>query len=657
MNGALGFFPDPYEDEILYSVFARYHIRSGSTSPKATLGHLFGNTSACAIIDLPCNLGALVDGMPERWGYSVESLIYGHTLFPLYEPFLLVTRAGQIFESMKGSRGGSIHTRAGIMASSVVMPRFIRFCPECVKEDKANHGELYWRRLHQVPCVLVCPQHKKVLLNSTALVHGLNKHEFVPAGEENCACRGSENSYSDNVLEKLITLADDVSRLLATRNILNSDGHQKTYLSRLADLDLATATGRVYQRDLAEAFVGFYGLEFLKAVQSCVLPGDENTWLADIARKRRKAQHPIRHLLLIRFLGGSVEWLKSNPAVAGPFGKGPWPCLNPAAEHYRESVVGDLKVSHCYDTKRPVGTFTCSCGFVYSRRGPDQALGDKVRIGRIKAFGPVWDAKLRSLVEQEMLGLNETARRLGADPMTVRKYANLLGLAFCWKTRTTAKIEATSNKRSADDQIEIEHKHRKVWIGIQEQHKNASKTRLRNMAPGTYAWLYRHDRSWLNHNSPAREAFKPKNGRVDWANRDAVVLEKVEKVIEVIKTSPGKPERVSVSRVGKITGTLSLLERHLDKMPLTMEFLGKNVEDVSAYQDKRIAWAIREICSDGEFPRTWRVLRLSGLRPEFSKSLTSAIDSEIKKYLEQELAELECSNSETGHSGQTNRLR
>jgi hypothetical protein len=33
----LSFFPTPYPDEILYSVFARYHARSGNIKPDETM--------------------------------------------------------------------------------------------------------------------------------------------------------------------------------------------------------------------------------------------------------------------------------------------------------------------------------------------------------------------------------------------------------------------------------------------------------------------------------------------------------------------------------------------------------------------------------------------------------------------------------------------
>ena len=58
------FFPVPYEDEVLYSVLARYHVRSGNISYKATMRDLFGATSVTAVMDLPSNIHNLVNNMP-----------------------------------------------------------------------------------------------------------------------------------------------------------------------------------------------------------------------------------------------------------------------------------------------------------------------------------------------------------------------------------------------------------------------------------------------------------------------------------------------------------------------------------------------------------------------------------------------------------------
>lgn len=131
---------------------------------------------------------------------------------------------------------------------------------------------------------------------------------------------------------------------------------------------------------------------------------DGECWLRAITRKQRKSFHPVSHLLIIHFLGESVDTIYVHHNTAyNPFGIGPFLCLNAAAEHYLKPVITDLKVTTCSDTKKPVGTFHCLCGFVYSRRGPDVTTEDKLKIGRIKEFGDTWFEKLDHLINQEKL--------------------------------------------------------------------------------------------------------------------------------------------------------------------------------------------------------------------------------------------------------------
>jgi hypothetical protein len=163
----VSFFPKPYPDEILYSVIARYHIRNGNTSPKVTLTELFNSPSTVATADLPSNLNSLSQNLQPFSNYTVEELIERYTLYPFYSVFLPPMRATQVKESMKAQWGGDIHTRAGIMASSVTMPRYFRFCPNCLEEDLQQYGEAYWHRLHQTPGALVCLVHAVMLQDST----------------------------------------------------------------------------------------------------------------------------------------------------------------------------------------------------------------------------------------------------------------------------------------------------------------------------------------------------------------------------------------------------------------------------------------------------------------------------------------------------------
>lgn len=153
----LSFFPNPYPDEILYSVFARYHIRSGNLGPKQTMQELFNSQGAIATVDLPCNLAALADNLSHLSDVSAEALIQKYTLYPFYAPFLPPERSQQIRQALKSDSGGSIHDQTRIRASVIKTPKFLRFCPQCAAEDQANWGELYWHRSHHVPGNLMCP--------------------------------------------------------------------------------------------------------------------------------------------------------------------------------------------------------------------------------------------------------------------------------------------------------------------------------------------------------------------------------------------------------------------------------------------------------------------------------------------------------------------
>ena len=84
----IAFFPDPYPEELLYSVIARYQERVMVIDRKTALLDLFGTSNALAVIALPSHLGALVSNLPSGNPYSPELLIKRHTLLPYFAPFL-----------------------------------------------------------------------------------------------------------------------------------------------------------------------------------------------------------------------------------------------------------------------------------------------------------------------------------------------------------------------------------------------------------------------------------------------------------------------------------------------------------------------------------------------------------------------------------------
>jgi Tn7-like transposition protein D/TniQ len=623
----LGFFPTPYPDELLYSLIARYHIRSGNISPKITLQELFGSTTTIATPDLPSSLNCLSKQLKYLFPSSVTDLIDRYTLYPFYRPFLPPQRDRLIQKSMKANIGQNIHTRAGIMASAIATPRYFRFCPQCNAEDLDRYGEIYWHRLHQITGVFICPEHSTPLQDSTISFQGLNRHEYYAASSDNCVVVEQCDAYSDRTKQQLQTLATDIWWLL-NRNLAAHapDYFQQQYRSLLIDREYANSNGRVRRVRLDRDFRLFYDREMLALLDSSLEENSDANWLFDLLCKHRKSFHPIRHLLLIRFLTGSVDRFFTTKYQYQPFGKAPWICLNPAADHYRKPVIIDLKISHCLENKRPLGVFSCDCGMIYCRTGPDESEEDLYKIGKIIEFGELWQQRLRELVEQQKFGLRAVARELKVDTRTVKRYVSNLKLESHWEKRAVPPI---AENTSVDDIQSVDRSlipapQQEYWTNLQLQYPDATKTELRKLSPATYAWLYRHDRDWLNGNSPALQQPTATNERVDWVKRDLEVLDRVKLAVDAM-LKVEKPQRLTISGIGKEIGLLALLEQHLDLMPITGDYLATVMESIEDFQIRRIRWAIEELDRRKEPLVSWRVMRLAGLRKDYSKLVSCII--------------------------------
>jgi len=308
-----------------------------------------------------------------------------------------------------------------------------------------------------------------------------------------------------------------------------------------------------------------------------------------------------------------------------PFGSGPWLCLNAAADHYLQPIITQLDISHCGDTKKPVGTFSCACGFVYCRTGPDETEEDARRIGKIKAVGEVWQQKLRHYVEIEQLGLRATARQMQVDPRTVKRYVKLLGLSPRWSSsQSDQEMEPDVPQSPISYSNILKHPHREIWKTLQREHPQATKTMLRRQAPSTYTWLYRHDRDWLHQNSPPPCRPVPQSQRVNWQQRDAEMLTLTQQAVEHILAEE-KPVQITISRVAKAVSHLSLIEQHLDQMPLTQAYLESVVETTEAFQIRRVRWAAEQLNRQGEVALPWKIVRMAGLRPGYSEEVERAM--------------------------------
>ncbi|WP_341279741.1 TnsD family Tn7-like transposition protein [Paenibacillus sp. FSL H8-0537] len=564
----LAYFPSLYPDEIIYSGIARYHLMSGNRTQKQTIFDLFGSRLVCATADLPSHLSALA----ARSGtvYTTEELIKNHTLYPYYTSYGSKDKAKELFRLMaEGSNRGESHVLMGIPACKIKLPTKLKYCSSCYQDDTKKYGEPYWHRCHQLPGVHICPMHKSILKVSTVEYSTLHhKFSFVSLTNYN------ESDYTEPVvdsswLDYLTFIAVQSNLLLHSQQIIKEESASYRKLPSMEGY--RTVGGRVRINRLIQNFRNSYTDKLLEYLDCGIDSNSSDTWLHKIIRNQEEITHPLRHLLIFGFLEKSVAGF-SVTTNNFPFGNGPWPCLNKAADHYNQMVIDKCVVTRCSTTTKPVGTFHCNCGFIYSRRGPDTCDEDMNRIGRIKNFGSIWLDKLKCLNESSIT-LRQKAKILGVDPGTVKNQTELL---------------------------------------------NSNKAALRTKKNQNY--LARSKRNRNNEKGFLQTKVKRK---VDWNQRDEILYVLVVETVGQMKRLPN-PERISLASIARHTDLGQLkqkLIKNLNKLPKTNEFINKHIDSTEAYQIRRLIWAANRLHEVEGRMSGWRVLKLAGLNHPLRKEV------------------------------------
>ena len=412
----LAYFPEVLPEELLYSLLARYRRHVGLPATRQVDVQLHGQVKQHPTLALPIHLAAVAARIPEGRGLTVSRLIDRHTLFPYFAA--LRTPEAQL-AAARGMAGGDakVHTRLGV-GHSLPLPRRLRFCPECLGLMAADHGELYWRRDHQLPSVLVCPVHRCDLRESAVEV-GPGTRTLTAA--TSAACAGDAPSVLPQVSaaarDGLHAIALDAVALLQYRRPIGIGREEvrDSYVAAMGRKGLVLAEDRIDWRRLREAATA--SLAHLRPIWPGLFDSDGECgrWLKNVSYRERHNQDPVLHLLGWRV----VATLPDAPA---PFGTGPWPCLGPGTGHMGEPTIADVALRR--NEGRIVGRFACACGHGYTRT---IRPGGPVSAPRLNVHGGM----LRELLVRaadEGWGASEVARMAGTDARKVRAAARRMGV-------------------------------------------------------------------------------------------------------------------------------------------------------------------------------------------------------------------------------------
>jgi hypothetical protein len=608
-----GFFPTAHPDELFYSLCARYSDRV-QYSNKENIGlELFGARASSASVELPSHLDFFVAGLPHGHQLSINRIIDSHTLLPLYAPFIPAKRVELIRERMRTPNGLGIQNSASSTYTILRPVEWLRFCPLCMIEDQRRFGECYWHRTHQIFGVEVCPLHYVFLENSNVRIRNRRyRSKYVSACQALCPVEPRALDPSKPHDQVLIYLAQDFKRLLE-QPIYDLDIPRllDCYVSLLAGKGLFSPNGTIKESRLLEEFRQYYPEAILNIFKCNYISSKSHYWPSQVIKnlKRGTTTHPLRHLLLIHFLGLRVEsFFAESRAIKpsllsskmSPFGKGPWPCLNPVCHHYHRNVIERCQI-YQERSANPVATFQCTCGFTYSRKGSDASPQDRFRISYIRSYGITWKTMLRNLWADSSISLREIGRTLGIEHHTVKVQAMRLGLDFPREgplsgskiVQASPEVRQVYRKASLSKARQVE-TYRNRWLNALKDNPGVTRTALRKRhIPNVYYWLHRYDKEWLKAHQPLARKRSGSTVQIDWERRDTQIAEEVKLSAARLKNSPGRPVRVTVQAIRRDIAPKPLMQYKIypTRFPLTIKALSEVVETRFDFAIRRLHWA------------------------------------------------------------------
>lgn len=606
----LPFFTNPYPDELIYSAIARYHFYSGNLDCKDTLEELFGSRSIIPSVAIGSHFSALSEKLGPY--YSIETLLANNTIYPYYASFLSNKRQKEIINDVAYD-GKGLYTRLGIVAGGICRKNGLYYCTECAKNDVEKYGETYIHREHQLEGIDYCAHHENPLRKYK--VDAASRIEYIRF--EFVKMDFSPKYHLEKNNELSVQLAKKAYQLLQLPlHKLSRETITLKYRHLLREKNLVTPANRLKQYELYQSFQNVYPEAFLLKYESSLDIENEYNWLKVMTRNTKRHVHPFRHLLIMNFLSINVENLFEMMEDSGPFGNGPFPCLNKAAEHYKQRIIANVEVSRDFKSNAPIGTFKCNCGFVYARKGPDRSADNQFKIGRVKIFGDVWKRRLEELVEHN-LSIRSIARKLGVDSKTIKRYL---------------AEDVELNKQSPEINNQLMKQYKKDIGKAVDEFPNLKRTELRSKYKKQYMFLYRNDKKWLMNMLPSKKKKAGSNKTVDWVKRDSEYVAQIKKLhSELLQLE--KLVRITLSLIGKRLGILANLERHLDKLPKTKKLLNSIIESVQQFQIRRCCKVIDQMLFGNEQVYLWKVQRIAAVKSHHFY--------EIKKYLENYVQKIE----------------
>lgn len=464
------------EDETFFSICSRQHAAWGNLHLKTTFGMLFDSISHATKHDFPHSLDTLQANIRSVWG-GAESIIFRHTIFPLFMPFQSQPRIQAVMPMLKGDSLGSIKYRLGLITGRFGAEHALKACSCCIETDISCYGVAYWHLSHQFPGVLICPVHNVWLQESALNRRWAGRFQLALPAQAALIPQPAKD-LDPITLDAVIQLADSVLDLASLgpsksfnpllvrsvyRNALGNLGHRSP--TSLQAASFAQHSSRIQP---------FHPLTSLPTSTQTA-----STYIEQLIRSPRGHSHPLKHLVMITWLFGRVgTFVDAYDRLA------------------RFQEPDHLDTTHPLCTDKQISKPPEPNGAKHLR---PKTLKPSIRAQILKLLSR--GTPKNKICSQFSITISTINKLLRAEPLVKNSWA-------------TAKLEKNLLE------------HRRNWISLSQMSPSSSASVIRSRNPKLYAWLYRNDKDWLIQESAKLPTGRNgNNSKIDWVERD-IELEK-----------------------------------------------------------------------------------------------------------------------------------
>ncbi|WP_374514459.1 TnsD family Tn7-like transposition protein [Niveibacterium sp.] len=551
--------PSWLPDESLFSLVSRTHRLWGYPLASTTASILFGHAHGGTHHDLPTRLDEFARRTAGLLGDAV-SIGASRTMFRYYRTFLPADERGHVLDALRGPTVAHLKLRLGLLTSRFRAHHPLKACESCMREDADRHGSAYWHLAHQFPGVWTCTRHGDLLRESMFKATGVGRFQWhLPELSALQAWDTKQRAALEPRSERIVALSRLITTLVdASREVPIAPGRlTELYRMVLAERGWTTPSGSLRIARIAESFADYAGaLRLIPELRALPESAAEAVrQLPRLLRPMRSGTHPIRHFVIIGWLfDGPQPFLDAYQATAkdvlrhAVVADGVQPMSLPASQlDVLRALVANEGLSVTGAAHRlgvdvaTAAAWAARCGITPSRRPK-----------RLQAFA------LRDLITDLRGGLDKA---LAADryAVSVSTVTRIL--------RTEPGLQDTWHQVRFQ---QAQERARAAWRVLLLEHGSLGMKFLRGLDPGSHAWLYRNDRSWLQSQTPARTSNRASKTaqRVQWDQRDEALCHQVETVAEALLA-----ERANrtlklwelYQRIPELKAKLAALER----LPLT----------------------------------------------------------------------------------------